>query len=76
MISACAPPGGGRNQITPRLLRHMLPLSLPLSPANVLAKIFASILSSHFIHNNMGAMVPLGEALINNTITLFLRITK
>ena len=43
--SACAPPGGGRNPVTPRLLRHFSHIWLTNVNAEAMSKIFTSILS-------------------------------
>ena len=43
-VSACAPPGGGRNSVTPRLFRHFNMLWIPNMPQRSLEIIFSSIL--------------------------------
>ena len=43
-IAACGPPGGGRNAITPRLIRHFNLLWLPQLTKASMEKIFVSIL--------------------------------
>jgi len=49
--AACAPPGGGRNQVTPRLFRHFNMFWLPdLSPSSM-EMIFNSILKGYLSEN-------------------------
>ena len=43
-IAACGPPGGGRNAITPRLVRHFNLLWVPLLQQASMTKIFTAIL--------------------------------
>lgn len=46
-ITACAPPGGGRNEVTPRLFRHFNMIWVPdLSPQSM-KTIFTSILKGY-----------------------------
>jgi dynein heavy chain len=47
IIAACAPPGGGRNHMTPRFSRHLTLLSLPPPSKSVLTAIFSTILDGH-----------------------------
>ncbi|ODM98966.1 Dynein heavy chain 6, axonemal [Orchesella cincta] len=48
LSAACAPPGGGRSAVTPRLLRHFSMMAIP-SPSNaVLTNIYRSILRGFF----------------------------
>uniref|UniRef100_A0A3B4T6A4 Dynein axonemal heavy chain 6 n=1 Tax=Seriola dumerili TaxID=41447 RepID=A0A3B4T6A4_SERDU len=44
-ISACAPPGGGRNPVTPRFIRHFSLLCLPTPSEHSLKQIFNAILN-------------------------------
>lgn len=47
-IGAMGVPGGGRNEITDRFLRHMQIICLDSFEDNTLVKIFSSILDWHF----------------------------
>lgn len=40
MTSACAPPGGGRNPLTPRFMRHFAMLVIPAPNEDSLKAIF------------------------------------
>ncbi|XP_070836417.1 dynein axonemal heavy chain 6 [Chaetodon trifascialis] len=45
IAAACAPPGGGRNPVTPRFIRHFSMLCLPTPSEHNLKQIFKAILS-------------------------------
>uniref|UniRef100_A0A5F8HIF6 Dynein axonemal heavy chain 6 n=1 Tax=Monodelphis domestica TaxID=13616 RepID=A0A5F8HIF6_MONDO len=45
IASACAPPGGGRNPVTPRFIRHFSMLCLPTPSEHILKQIFQAILN-------------------------------
>ena len=45
ICAACAPPGGGRNPVTPRFLRHFSMFSIPSSAEHTLKHIFKVIKS-------------------------------
>ncbi|PIN96876.1 hypothetical protein AB205_0080170, partial [Aquarana catesbeiana] len=45
IAAACAPPGGGRNPVTPRFLRHFSMLCLPTPSEHSLKQIFQAILN-------------------------------
>lgn len=47
-VGAMGVPGGGRNEITDRFLRHMQIISLDSFEDNTLVKIFSTILDWHF----------------------------
>eukprot|EP00071_Canis_lupus_P026518 XP_022260075.1 dynein heavy chain 6, axonemal [Canis lupus familiaris] len=45
IVSACAPPGGGRNPVTSRFIRHFSMLCLPMPSEHSLKQIFQAILN-------------------------------
>ncbi|XP_076584320.1 dynein axonemal heavy chain 6 [Chaetodon auriga] len=45
IAAACAPPGGGRNPVTPRFIRHFSMLCLPTPSEHSLKQIFKAILN-------------------------------
>ncbi|XP_036364895.1 dynein heavy chain 6, axonemal-like [Octopus sinensis] len=49
LSAACAPPGGGRNAITPRLVRHFSVFNIPPPAEHSLKLMFTAILSGFFI---------------------------
>ncbi|KAF0975040.1 hypothetical protein FDP41_005793 [Naegleria fowleri] len=52
-IAACGPPGGGRNTVTNRLMRHFTFISFPELQHESLSKIFSTILNKSFIEVNL-----------------------
>lgn len=47
IVSACAPPGGGRNPVTARFIRHFSMFSLPMPSEHSLKQIFQVRLDSN-----------------------------
>lgn len=73
--AACAPPGGGRNVLTPRFVRHFSLLQLPSPNTDTLFTIFASILKGFF--SDFGAAIrPLAEPIINAAVSIYNRIER
>ncbi|XP_025191999.1 LOW QUALITY PROTEIN: dynein heavy chain 6, axonemal-like [Melanaphis sacchari] len=48
LCTICAPPGGGRNPLTPRFTRHFSMLFIPTTSENAMRTIFTSILDGFF----------------------------
>lgn len=67
LLPACAPPGGGRNQLSMRFLRHMIPLMFP-TPNNTTAfKIFNSLLAPN---------CSFSDPIVYTTIAVFERVAR
>ncbi|XP_063298016.1 dynein axonemal heavy chain 14 [Pelobates fuscus] len=57
LIAACAPPGGGRNEISPRLLQHFCMIVLPHPSVQALQHIFQVQLGTFLQSNNFLAEI-------------------
>ncbi|KAG5457288.1 MAG: dynein heavy chain, N-terminal region 2-domain-containing protein, partial [Olpidium bornovanus] len=72
MIAACAPPGGGRNEMTPRFVRHFNMLSIPQPSESSLARIFRSMVDG-FLKPFSGEVRQTSEAIVNSSIEIYKR---
>ncbi|KAL7754338.1 hypothetical protein RI367_000319 [Sorochytrium milnesiophthora] len=72
LVAACAPPGGGRNVVTPRLLRHFNLLCIPMPSDASLARIFRSIVDG-FIKPFSNEVRACAEAIVTSSIEMFNR---
>ena len=48
LVAAMGPPGGGRNAVTPRLLRHFSALSINAFSDGTMVRIFSSLVELSF----------------------------
>ena len=69
-VSACAPPGGGRSDVTRRLTRHFHHIWCEDLSRGSLYKIFGSILDG-FLKNTAPALMEFGEKLVEASITVY-----
>jgi dynein heavy chain len=71
-IAACGPPGGGRNALTPRLVRHFNLLWIPQLSKEGMQRIFINILSGFFSASGFAAEVKeLAEPSIKATVNIY-----
>uniref|UniRef100_A0A6E8VFP2 AAA+ ATPase domain-containing protein n=1 Tax=Anopheles coluzzii TaxID=1518534 RepID=A0A6E8VFP2_ANOCL len=72
--AACAPPGGGRNVLTARFIRHFALFSLPSPNSDTLKTIFKAILAGFLSEFNM-AIRPLAEPIVETAVAVYERIS-
>ncbi|ALC49870.1 Dhc16F [Drosophila busckii] len=72
---ACAPPGGGRNPLTPRFVRHFALFSLPKPNEETLTQIFNGILLG-FLDTFASAIRALSESIVHACVDVYMRVSK
>ena len=75
IMCACAPPGGGRNEMSSRFMRHFNILSLPEPSNKTLTKIFGSLLGGFLEGSFAESVKKTCEAVVNATIEVYFRIS-
>ncbi|OMJ74343.1 hypothetical protein SteCoe_26764 [Stentor coeruleus] len=74
LLCACAPPGGGRNDMSARFMRHFNIIGLPEPSFKTLGKIFGSLLSGFLDSSFPDIVKKTSEAVVNSTIEIYFRI--
>lgn len=74
-LAACGPPGGGRSDITPRVVRHFHLLNYPSLSVDSMERIFFNILNG-FLSRFNDSVKSIVKNVVNMSIDLFLRIKK
>ncbi|CAM9229232.1 unnamed protein product [Discosporangium mesarthrocarpum] len=72
LMGAMGPPGGGRNHVTPRLLRHFNIFCFLEFDDNTLTRIFRTIVDWHLtIHKFSGELKSMGSCIVSATLETF-----
>jgi dynein heavy chain len=74
-VAACAPPGGGRNELSPRLLRHYHMVWLTNLSEKSMCRIFTSILGG-FLHEAVPGLEYLAIPLVKSSVDIYVNIQK
>ncbi|RYG69461.1 hypothetical protein EON64_02655, partial [archaeon] len=74
-LAACAPPGGGRNEVSPRLLRHFNMIWLCNLTTESMSRIFSSILGG-YINSSAPTLSSMVEPIVNSSVNIYTRIQK
>ena len=74
ICAACAPPGGGRNAVTPRLTRHFSMFCLPAPSEHTLKQMFTVILQG-FLAEFPPALRQLGGSLVSAAVEIYRRMS-
>ncbi|XP_076341069.1 dynein axonemal heavy chain 12-like [Tachypleus tridentatus] len=71
-IAAMGPPGGARNNVTPRLLRHFNIISMNLFSEDTMKRIFSTVMNIHFRNSNFPLDIfPLVENIVCATAEVY-----
>jgi dynein heavy chain len=74
-LAACAPPGGGRNEVSPRLLRHFSMIWICNLSQESMCRIFVSILGG-FVAHSVPDYQKIVEPLVKSSVNIYVRIQK
>ncbi|XP_044515237.1 dynein axonemal heavy chain 6 [Gracilinanus agilis] len=74
IASACAPPGGGRNPVTPRFIRHFSMLCLPTPSEHILKQIFQAILNG-FLFEFSNAVKNCASSIVEAAVEIYNRMS-
>ncbi|KAK9722971.1 AAA+ lid domain [Popillia japonica] len=72
---ACAPPGGGRNPLTPRFVRHFGMLLIPPPNEFSLKQIFKAIMKG-FLYDFSNDVSDLGDSMVTAAVDIYERIAE
>jgi len=76
LVAACAPPGGGRAELTPRFTTHFNMFCMPVASPQVLAKIFSSILDGFLKSGFQEQVQSCSMPIIEGTIEIYTKIQE
>ncbi|MGH0158032.1 UNVERIFIED_CONTAM: hypothetical protein FKN15_035543 [Acipenser sinensis] len=74
IAAACAPPGGGRNPVTPRFIRHFSMLCLPTPSEHSLKQIFQAILNG-FLTEFPNAVKQTAASIVDAAVEIYRRMS-
>lgn len=75
ITAACAPPGGGRNPLTARFVRHFAMLNIPPPTDNLLKNIFRAIMKG-FLSEFSNAVRDLAEFIVSAAVDVYQKIAE
>jgi dynein heavy chain len=71
LMASMGPPGGGRNDITGRLTRHLNVIAMDSFSDETMTKIFTSITDWHFGKGFDGSFVRAGKMVVQATMEIY-----
>lgn len=75
LCAICAPPGGGRNSLTPRFTRHFSMMFIPTTSQHAMETIFTSILDG-FFEEFPSNIANLSKVIVDASVEVYLRIAE
>jgi len=76
LVSGCGPPGGGRNNLTPRYVRHHTVLALTQPSSDAMKRIFSSIMAGHLKENGNKEITDCTKPIVDSTVDLYLAVLR
>ncbi|XP_078517697.1 dynein axonemal heavy chain 12 [Lissotriton helveticus] len=77
LIAAMGPPGGGRNAVTPRFLRHFNIATINAFSDATMVRIFSAIVAFYFRVNEFSPdFYTVGNSIVNGTIEVYKKATE
>ena len=73
-VAACGPPGGGRNSLTPRYVRHHTVVAMTQPSAEAMKRIFLSIVDGSLKLNGIADIMALGKPIVDASVDLFFQV--
>ena len=70
-VAACAPPGGGRNAVTPRLFRHFNMIWVPELSQASMKTIFTAILKGNLDLKKGGGMSYIADYIVKSSVQIY-----
>lgn len=71
LIAAMGPPGGGRNPVTPRFLRHFNTITINEFNDNTMSLIFSKIVNWHFSKGFNPEVAAVGDPIVSATTAVY-----
>lgn len=75
ITAACAPPGGGRNPLTPRFVRHFGMLFIP-SPNETLLKNIFRVIIKGFLNDFVNSIRDLADSMVAAAVDIYEKIAE
>ena len=76
LVAACAPPGGGRNPVTPRFTRHFSVMCMPAPDNKALSSIFVQITKGFFVTSGFSKPIQgVSEGLVKTAVDIYSRMS-
>jgi len=69
--SACGPPGGGRNSLTPRYVRHHTVIAMTQPSSDAMKRIFSKIVDGALKLNGNADIIALGKPIVDSSVDIF-----
>eukprot|EP00741_Cyanophora_paradoxa_P024436 tig00022075_g23593.t1 len=75
-LAGCAPPGGGRNNLTPRLVRHFHLINMPDLSVASMKRIFECIISGFLSDGFSSELMKYGKPIVDASVAVYCRIAS